>query len=329
MTPPNAFRHDVVTNRWTLVAPARKDTPLDVVHSTTVTASPSQCPFCPGHEHLTNPTLSQRFFDDGRWSARAFLNKYPMVAEGSEAPLAVPGRRLRAPRGVHEVLVETEAHDRDVGELPEHLGPGLASLYRERLQQLSAHPAARAVLLYKNRGPRAGASLMHAHAQVCALPLVPTEVRRRDVRARRLFTRRGAAPVVLSRDRELADAVRVVETSAHFVVFCPFASHRSLETWIVPLAPTPSLARCSDAVTDDFGRVLVRTLKRFHAVTRGGDYNLVHRTPALAHHDAPWALWHLEILPRHVREAGYELATGMFCTTSLPEESAAHLRDAL
>ena len=78
----------------------------------------------------------------------------------------------------------------------------------------------------------------------------------------------------------------------------------------------------------NLGRLLVRTLRRFHAVTGGGDYNLVHRAPALRNHHAPWALWHMELLPRHVREAGYELASGMFCTTTLPEESAARLRDA-
>ncbi len=327
--PGAALRHDLVADRWVAVAPHRHATPLDVVHATRVTGDRSTCPFCPGHEDQTSPGVSARTERDGAWIVRAFRNLFPTVSPDAPRPPAVAGGRARRARGDHEVLVETPDHDRDLADVTDDHARAVVDLYRERLRALAALPGARAALLFKNRGPRAGASLLHAHAQVVALPLVPPAVRRRDAVARRVHRETGHGSVGLARDRELAAGLRLVESTARFVVFCPYASHRRFETWIVPHDPLPTLAELPDGDLGPLGALLTRTLRRVLAATQGADYNLVLRTPALAHMNTPWAQWHLEIHPRIAREAGFELSSGMYCTSGLPEESAAALRAAL
>ena len=45
--------------------------------------------------------------------------------------------------------------------------------YRDRIVALSADPLFRYVLIFKNQGRAAGASLEHSHSQLIGLPIVP------------------------------------------------------------------------------------------------------------------------------------------------------------
>ncbi len=220
------------------------------------------------------------------------------------------------------MIVETPSHDVDLGALSDDHARAVFDLYRERYRRLATRDDARAMLLFKNRGPRAGASLRHAHGQVLSLPVVPPGVRRRDAISRRHHATIGKGALAEARDRELAAAVRVVERSARYAVFCPFAPHRSFETWIVPMTPVASLAQVDDASLDELAPLIVRTVNRVLRATGDADYNLVLRAPALRHWGAPWALWSLEILPRRGGDAGFELSTEMQCVLTPPEESA-------
>lgn len=321
-----SLRLDIVTGRRVLLAPGRRGSPRDFSAGSLVRDA-SACPFCPGREADTGETLSERRGDGGAWLARAFPNRFPMVhPEADRDDLAAATAAVIPARGSHEVVVETPAHGVDLAELDDRHAAVVLSLYRERLAAAAAAPAARAAMLFKNRGPRSGASLHHAHGQVIALPVVPPGVARRDAVSARHFARHGKGSVADARDRELAAGLRVVEATERFAVFCPFAPHRSFETWIVPRFPSPGIDALADNDLEAFAALLLRTLRRVLRATDGADYNLVARGPALRRRAEPWASWHLEILPRRGGDAGFELASEMHCVLTPPEESAERLR---
>lgn len=322
-----SLRRDLVTGRRVLVAPARRGSPRDF-GAIPLARDASQCPFCPGHESATSETRAERVDrSTGTWIARAFSNLFPMVhPEATTGAFERPTEDALAARGDHEVIVETPSHDVDLGALSDDHARAVFDLYRERYRGLAARDDARAMLLFKNRGPRAGASLRHAHGQVLSVPIVPPGVRRRDAISRKHHETIGKGALAEARDRELAAEVRMVERSARYAVFCPFAPHRSFETWIVPMTPVASLAQVDDASLDELAPLIVRTLNRVLRATGDADYNLVLRAPALRHWSAPWALWNLEILPRRGGDAGFELSTEMQCVLTPPEESAQVLR---
>lgn len=321
------LRWDPVTARHVLVAPHRRATPRDVIHRTERVRTAEDCPFCPGAEARTAPPVAEVLDANGRWCARSFPNLYPMTVDDPslDAPPRAPW--VDAPNGgAHEVIVETPEHDRDLALLDDAQGRVVAALYRDRLRALDARPGVAAALLFKNRGPRAGGSLAHPHAQALSLPVVPSGVARRDRVARRHFRAHGCSPVAALRDAELASGRRLVAQTEHFAVLCPWAPSRSYEVWIVPRFACPWFGALPDAQLDAFSIALRHTLRRVREVTSDADYNLVLRGPAKRDREAPWAMWHLEVHPRRGGDAGFELTAGMSVVVTAPEEAADALR---
>lgn len=325
--PGPTLRWDPVTARHVLVAPHRRATPRDVVHRTERVRSAEECPFCPGAEGRTAPPVAEVLDASGRWCARSFPNLYPMTVDDPALPAPPRVPWVDAPNGgAHEVIVETPEHDRDLAQLDDAQGRVVVALYRDRLRALDARPGAAVSLLFKNRGPRAGGSLAHPHAQALSLPVVPSGVARRDRVARKHFLATGVSPVVAQREAELAHGQRLVERTEHFAVLCPWAPSRSYEVWIVPRFASPWLGDLPDAHLDALSIALRRTLLRVRAVTSDADYNLVLRGPAKRNRGAPWATWHIEVHPRRGGDAGFELSAGMSVVVTSPEEAAEALR---
>ena len=77
------------------------------------------------------------------------------------------------------------------------------------------------------------------------------------------------------------------------------------------------------------GEVLHATLVALYRGLDDPAYNLVlHEAPLRDSCEDYWH-WHIEIMPRLSTAAGFELGTGIWINTMLPEEAAAHLRSFL
>ncbi len=344
MTP--TFRRDRLTGQWRLVAPTRAGVPLPSNRAIDpgLPSTDGRCPFCPGHEEDAGRTVA-RLPSDGPWEVRVVRNKYPAVV-ARESIESAPSNEPRAsiePNdergedsshddddddtrlafGAHEVVVETRAHEGDLHELSvEHLALVLRA-YRDRVAHHEASDAA-SVLLFRNRGVRAGSTQAHPHAQVVACSVVPTEIARRAKRARAHFEKTGARLI----DTELrrADAAgRVVLRDDVGSLVCPHAPSGPYETWLIPHHHVPFAQLDDDALTS-----LARLLRRSVALTLEASgrraWNLLVHLPPRAHRDAPYAFWHLAIVPRGGPGAGLELASGTTVVTVAPEDAAAHLR---
>jgi UDPglucose--hexose-1-phosphate uridylyltransferase len=321
------LRWDALTGRWCLLAPNRRATPRDMTSRVDPLRDASACPFCPGHEREADPPTEERLGADGRWLARAITNRFPMMARQGTGEVTRRGAfREREATGEHEVIVETTAHDADLSDLDAGSLAVVLDLHRSRHRALAARPDAAAVLLFKNRGPRSGASLRHPHSQILTTPVVPSAVRRRDAVAERHHRREGSSLVGWLLDAELTDRARIVEEGEHFVALCPWASARSQETWVVPRAPIAHFGATPDALLLPFAAMLRATLRRVRRASGDADYNILLRQPARARWGEPWAHWFMEIQVRRGGDAGFELSSGTPCAVFSPEESAAALR---
>lgn len=328
--PSPTLRWDALTARWCLLAAHRRDTPRDMTSKVDALRDASHCPFCPGREGEADAATEERRGADGRWVARAVTNRFPMMGRGAAGAEAerLGVFRERPAVGAHEVIVEAPLHDAELSDLDAGALAVVLDLQRSRHRALAGRPDAAAVLLFKNRGPRAGASLRHPHSQVLTCPVVPPGVRRRDAVAARHHRRRGSSLVRWLLDAEVADGARVVAADAHFVALCPWASARSHETWVVPRAPLGHFGATPDALLAPLAAVLGETLRRVRRVSGDADYNLLLRQPARAQWGEPWAHWFFEIQVRRGGDAGFELSGGMPCAVFSPEESAAMMRSA-
>ncbi|HEY8428895.1 MAG TPA: DUF4931 domain-containing protein [Sandaracinaceae bacterium] len=310
----NERRVDPFTGRSVIVAPGRRG--LGAAKPGGLPEPEGRCPFCPGHEADTEPTLAQ-WPEAGEWQVRVVANKYPVASQ----------RDGWTSRGWHEVGIDARAHDVDLADLSVEHAAAMLRLYRDRVRALEAREGVRCVVPFRNRGRRAGSSQPHPHSQIVALEHVPAEIALRWERAREHVERHGRPLHETELAREESEGARIVAASAHALVFCPYASSRPYEIRIAPRAPRGGFASATDEELEAIGAHLVDAYARLRAATPITDSNVIVRNPPVFA-SGPAAAWHLDILPRTGGDAGFELATGEMIVVVPPEEAAARLRAA-
>ncbi len=320
---------DAVSARAVFVAPERAERPIEESTTAPTGGLVEACPFCAGNERLTPPDVVRAVDDSGGWRARIIPNRYPFVRDLPQASAAAPATPGddRAAHGVHEVVIESPRHERSILAIDSRSWELVWRLCRDRLAMLSSRRDLAWATIFKNSGPRAGASLEHVHSQLVAIDFVPATVRAEIAHAE-------AVPDAFdSLIREAEAEGRVVETLGSLVALCPPAPRQPFETWIVPRHASGSFARAGD---DDVAAVASLTrsaIGRLGRLVPGADYNWwLHQAPFdHAAGDSPTTggyRWHLEIMPRLAQLAGFELGTGCHITTLSPMESARRLAEA-
>ncbi|MFK7985825.1 MAG: DUF4931 domain-containing protein [Sandaracinaceae bacterium] len=289
-------RVDPFTGQGVWIAPGRAG--LGATRPGGLPTPRARCPFCPGHESDAEPTVAQ-WPARGPWQARVVRNKYPLVAP---------------PQGDHEVGIDARGHDVDLGDLsPAHVA-GMLRLYRDRYRALGQPAGVAAVVLFRNRGRRAGSSQPHPHTQLVALPEVPVSISRRAQHGA------GLDLHVEERRRAQGDG-RVVHERASAVALCPFAPSRAHEVRI-SACEAGGFEAAEDATLDDVGSLLVQVLSGITGGLGVADHNLVLRS---APRDASG--WSLDVLPRTGGDAGFEQASEERVIVVPPEVTAAQLRE--
>lgn len=288
------------------------------------------CPFCPGNEAETPPELfSLREHgapDQPGWRVRIVPNKFPAVLPDA-APAA--GREgfygRRSGFGAHEVIIEDADHGATLGDLPVERLAELLEVIRRRFLERAADPRFRYVCFFKNHGRAAGATVEHTHSQLVALPLVPPLVAAELAGARRRYRREGRCVFCELAEREPAGPRLVLEVPGA-VSLAPYAARAPYETWLVPRPHQSHFETARDF--EPVAAALRATLRKLDRVLHRPAYNLVLHTaplqaPALAHYH-----WHLELIPRLTKLAGFEWGAGLYMNPVPPEEAARRLRDA-
>ncbi len=319
-------------------APAPRDTREHV----------QRCPFCRGNEHMTPPTVAS-LPADGDWQVRVVENLYPVLGDNSTSSNLVFGLQQAIDGyGRHEVIVDHPQHGIALHEMSEQHLFGLLGMYRARIEALYAADARiQYVLVFKNFGPAAGASIPHTHSQIIAMPVVPENVYNEVLHSQRYYSKNRQCIFcslidealtfeATIYDRESGSVRRhidvgqyVVERGEHFVAIKPFASRYEWEVHILPLSHQADFIAIDDPERADLARVLRRTMGRLDAVIGGAQYNFfLHSLP----HNREFSgcgdsyHWHLEICPRTSIPTGFELGSGLFVSTISPEDAAARLR---
>jgi UDPglucose--hexose-1-phosphate uridylyltransferase len=317
------LRWNPLAQRWVVIAGHRQQRPADTNPEGLVRRGWGRpihdpaCPFCPGNEDETLPAVRSIPEDGPEWSIRVVPNKYPSF-DGDEA-LGRTGQTVdgRIPSsGASEVVIFTPRHDHDLPDLE----PGvLARLIDELVERRVAHArfdSVRHTSIVVNRGPASGASITHGHAQVLSTPFVPPTVESEIA---------GFAEVDdLPRSAFGCDRGTMIAERPTAIAGCPRWAGNPYETWIVPTSRDGVPTACSEEV-DDVAVLLADTLRRQHAVLGDVDYNVVLRLPP--HRPRARFHWHVQVIPRHVAVAGFEISSGVAVNAVPPELAAGRLRD--
>lgn len=310
-----------LTARTVVVAPRRADRPHDAAAPR---ATEAACPFCAGHEALTPPAvLESPAVATGPWQVRIIPNRYPIVEPIGHA--TVLPTDSRPAHGLHEVVVESPAHDRSILDVPAPHGQAAWGLVRRRLAMLADRRDLAWATVFKNSGPRAGASLEHLHSQLVGLDFVPPLV------AAELDAAAARSDPFGDLIGEAEAAGCVVAAAGDLVAIVPPAPRQPFETWILPRGRAPHFHAADAGHVTALADLTRSVIGRLDRVAPGADFNWwLHQAP-FAHHPHPAAdrwHWHLEIVPRLAQFAGFELGTGCHISTLSARDSARALADA-
>ncbi len=324
------LRHDPFTRGWVIVAPERTSRPHQVGRPAPPPPSDhaAACPFCAGREHETPPELWRAAGPDGQWQVRVVGNRFPALAGAGRPRRRELGNGFLAMEGLghHEVVIESPRHDWDPATGKAAEVRGVLEAYRVRYRALQDQRPG-VILPFRNHGPGAGTSLPHPHSQIVKTPVVPLRLRQLLEVARAYYDDRGGCLYVDVAAQELADGSRVVLATPELVVFQPFASAGPHETWIMPRLHQASFGDAADQTLDGLAGALRMVLGGLSRLLGDFDYNYVVHSAPVGEERTEYFLWHLQILPRLSVPAGFELGSGMAINPSLPEATAAALRE--
>lgn len=328
------LRKDPITGRWVIIATDRAKRPTDFVRERVEIRGSGFCPFCNGNEAKTPPEI-HAYRSDGSgkdtpgWSLRVVPNKFPAL--GIEGTLNRQGEGLYDKMngvGAHEVIIETPDHQKTLATLPVKRVEDVVWAYRDRVLDLKKDRRFKYILLFKNHGDAAGASLEHTHSQLIALPVVPKRVREEVDSAQEYFNFKERCIFCDIIRQELEDGVRVIAQNSSFIALSPFAPRFPFEMWIMPKTHRSAFEESQKDEFEQLAAMLKEMLSRLDKVLDSPAFNYVVHTSPLPDVSNDYYHWHLEIMPKLTKVAGFEWGTGFYINPTPPEESAKFLREA-
>ena len=347
------YRQNPVTGQWVILSADRAKRPNEFksdVPRPAVAEYVKGCPFCPGHERRTPPEVfavrdDYATVDKEGWRVRVVPNKYPAVkidAEGVPTPESVAmGKdgqddrpdasdlRVTLPGvGMHEVVVESPAHDRHFAKQPAAQAEQIVHTLRHRSSMISQARDVKLVSIFKNHGTLSGTTILHPHFQIIAPAVIPPFVKTMVERQASYAAERGRPLFEALLEQELEAGLRIVASNDEFVTLTPWASASPYEMWILPREQAAFFQDLPDGHIPLFTAGLQDALQRLDRLLDNPDYNLVIHTGPKWRKSKEAHRWFAQIAPRTSLSAGFELGTNMYINAVGPETAAAALRDA-
>ena len=327
------LRKDPITGRWVIIATDRAKRPTDFIRQPVPPAAATICPFDYGNERKTPPELlayrDSGARDEPGWRVRVVPNKFPVL--GIEGELNRQGEGMYDKMngvGAHEVIIEGSDHARTLADMPEKLIEESLWACKERMIDLKKDKRFRFIVLFKNHGEAAGATLEHPHTQLIALPVIPKRVKEEVDAARLFFDLKERCIYCDIVRQETAAGVRLITETDRFAVLSPYAPRFPFETWILPKRHESHFEDSDAPGLENLAWVLRTTIRKIDKVLERPAYNYIIHSAPVQDGPLPHYHWHVEIIPKLTKVAGFEWGTGFYINPTPPEESARFLREA-
>jgi len=333
------IRQNPATKAWVIIATERASRPEEfgaIAEEEEEKIQLDQCPFCTGNEKMTpGEIFAFRTYgtkpDTPGWWVRIIPNKYPALVHDGDVHRGRIEEFFRHMDGVgeHEVIIESPDHNKTIATMDQKQVEEIFFAYRERYRALSNNPKHELIILFKNHKKEAGTSIVHPHSQIVATPVTPMHIRHRIEEAMRYFDDNGECVYCMMINKELQAAERVILETDNFIVFVPFAATSPFETWLLPKKHGSSLEEITAVLTKELAFVMRNTLMKIHKGLNDPAYNFVVMSSPCHEKNVEYYHWQIQIIPRVARVAGFELGSGIYINTVIPEHAAKYLKDVI
>jgi len=326
------LRKDPILGRWIIIAQERGKRPTDFMVDE-YKVKGGFCPLCPGHEKTTPDEVLVYGRDDGPansagWQARVVPNKYPALVIEGELEKRGEGLYDRMNGiGAHEVIIENPSHEKTFSALPPEEMIFTFRAFRDRIRDLAKDERFRYVMVFKNFGKAAGASLEHSHSQLVALPIVPRKVSSELEGSLSYYKYKDRCIFCDIIRQERQQDIRKVCENDYFVTITPYAPRSPFEMWIMPRYHHSNYAAQDETSLQALTDIFSQSLRRLDACIPNAPYNFVLHTQPLRSPRLDHYHWHFEIVPKLTSIAGFEWGTGFYINPMPPEETCKYLKE--
>lgn len=325
----NELRRDPITARWIIVRSDRIPKVSDFKvepHK----KNKNNCAFCWGNEGMTPPEIiAHRKYGPANspdWTVRVVPNKYPALRiEGDLDKEGIGVFDVMNGIGAHEVIIDTPDHFRDMADLSYSETEEVVWAYLARSIDLRRDKRFKYILIFKNYGKVAGASLEHPHSQLIALPIVPKRVHEELDGAAKYFEYKERCVFCDMVRGEREDEDRIIYDGEHFLAFCPYVSRFPYEIWILPKKHLSDFAGLDRDRVPCLAKSLRDSLARIKNLLSDPPYNFIIHTSPINGHERDDYHWHIEIMPKLAKLAGFEWGSGFYINPVPPDIAAEKL----
>lgn len=305
------IRKDYIQEKYVIIAPKRGKRPHDVERPERISSSrKKECVFCPKNiSKAGRPLLTVKSKSTKQpWLIKVIRNKFPAVSiENKKA------------YGHQEVIIETPDHLAEIEDLSTDHVAKILNVYAQRTKAITKDKKIEYILIFKNNGGTAGASLQHAHSQIFATQFLPPHLKDKSQRTQAYKLKSGKCVYceVMKKERK---SPRLVYEDKNIIAFCPWAPMHNYEIWIMTKRHIDNITLLNRAEQLSFAKILKKVLTKinklnlpynyyFHQVINDEDQHL-----------------YMKITPRGSVWAGVEIGSGLIINPIPPEESAKYYK---
>lgn len=326
------LRKDPVLKQWVIISPERGKRPSDFKKTEQQEDDSANCPFCEGRESMTpDETMAFRTAGTGAnqkgWWVRVIPDSAPILK-----PEADSGREgigmfdAMNSIGVHEVVIESPRHGLNIQNSTIEQVREVIWAYKQRLLEIKKNPLYKHFMIVKNSGIGAS-SFSHSHSHIVATPIIPKRIEEELEGAREYYHYHDRCLFCDIIKQESKDGQRVVHEDQDYIVFCPFASRFPFEMEITPKFHMPFFELIENNQVHGLATALQTALKKLEALLPGQPFNFVLHTSPCSDSYRDFYHWHMELIPKLTKIAGFEWGSGFYINPTSPEDAAKLLRE--
>jgi len=310
------LRKDYVLDRYVIIASERAKRPDEFKKKPKRKSKKNKVDFfAPGNEDLTPKEIYRYPENTKDWQIRVFPNKFPAVKPEGKSEVRTDNHFFTYSDafGYHEVIVETPDIKKTLADLSEKQIANVLKVIKKRVSINMNCDNIKYVSVFKNHGENAGTSIEHSHCQLIAYNIIPEIIKRKEY----MVKKHESCPYC---------AVLKIEKNSHrrcfenkdFVAFTPYASRFPFEIWILPKRHIKNITELNDEEFVYLAEIMKKILVKLKKL--GVDYNMDFQYGVENMH------FHVKIMPRISKWAGFEHATGTIINIMPPEDAAEYYR---
>ncbi|MCM8780075.1 MAG: DUF4931 domain-containing protein [Candidatus Omnitrophica bacterium] len=335
------LRKDPIIGRWVIISTERSKRP-DQFATPQEGPQEGECPFCEGFEFKTPPEIyairpRHNIPNSPGWELRVIPSIAPFLR--IEGDLDRRGKGMYDMMngiGAHEIIIETNQHIANLCDLSEESIAKVFSAYIDRITDLEKDPRFKYVLVFKNYGWSAGGGrVRHSRSQIIATPVNPKRVKEELAGSRQYYDYHERCIFCDLIKQELEQKDRLILESDGFIAICPFAARFPFEIWILPKKHSCDFTTLDMPSRLNLAYIIKQVLGKLKKGLNDPAYNYVLHTAPFRRQtksgywrSIDWDYhWHIEIMPRITRVAGFEWGTGFYICPVKPEDAAKFLRE--